>query len=356
MGLCASVDVETKNEIKNNVKIQDDMNKEEKKNKQILRLLFLGTGESGKSTIFKQMQIISKTGFSGYEKNTYRHVVRRNALEAMQTLVKGCEKFKGCDLKNPPEQAAAKFLMSINPLEPDFWVKDIAQHIKYLWEQSEAIHLAFMRRANLQLVDSAEYLFSRLDAMDQADYIPTEDDILRARLRTSGIVERVFRIHDTDFTFIDVGGQRNERRKWIHCFESVTAVIFVAAISEYNQKLYEEDKENRLLEAINVFDKICNNQYFLDVAMILFLNKIDIFAQKVKQEPITTLFPEYKGPLTEDDQKEYIRSKFLEVCTSPTKDIFTHYTCATDTTQVDRVFDACRKVILKQHLLKLGLA
>jgi hypothetical protein len=31
------------------------------------------------------------------------------------------------------------------------------------------------------------------------------------------------------------GGQRNERRKWIHCFENVTAVIFVAALSEYDQ-------------------------------------------------------------------------------------------------------------------------
>jgi hypothetical protein len=48
--------------------------------------------------------------------------------------------------------------------------------------------------------------------------------------------------------FLDVGGQRNERRKWIHCFEGVTAVMFVAAISEYDQMLYEDEKENRVHE------------------------------------------------------------------------------------------------------------
>lgn len=51
-----------------------------------VKLLLLGTGESGKSTIFKQMQILYQDGFSEYEKTTYRHVVRRNVVESMQTL------------------------------------------------------------------------------------------------------------------------------------------------------------------------------------------------------------------------------------------------------------------------------
>ncbi len=55
-----------------------------------------------------------------------------------------------------------------------------------------------------------------------------------------------------------MGGQRNERRKWIHCFDDVTAVIFVAAISEYDQVLYEDPTQNRLMEALNLFDEICN--------------------------------------------------------------------------------------------------
>jgi hypothetical protein len=38
---------------------------------------------------------------------------------------------------------------------------------------------------------------------------------------------------------VDVGGQRSERRKWIHCFERVTSIIFLVALSEYDQVLYE---------------------------------------------------------------------------------------------------------------------
>ena len=54
----------------------------------------------------------------------------------------------------------------------------------------------------------------------------------------------------------DVGGQRNERRKWIHCFEDVTAVIFVAAISEYDQKLFEDGATNRMVEALELFEEV----------------------------------------------------------------------------------------------------
>jgi hypothetical protein len=42
---------------------------------------------------------------------------------------------------------------------------------------------------------------------------------------------------------VDVGGQRSERRKWIHCFENVTSIMFLAALSEYDQVLVESDNE-----------------------------------------------------------------------------------------------------------------
>lgn len=42
---------------------------------------------------------------------------------------------------------------------------------------------------------------------------------------------------------VDVGGQRSERRKWIHCFENVTSIMFLVALSEYDQVLVESDNE-----------------------------------------------------------------------------------------------------------------
>ena len=82
--------------------------------------------------------------------------------------------------------------------------------------------------------------------------MPNEMDIYQARLRTSGIVEVKYIVDGVVFTMIDVGGQRNERKKWMHCFDNVTAVIFVVAINEYDQVLYEDNKTKRMVEAIKV--------------------------------------------------------------------------------------------------------
>jgi len=198
-------------------------------------------------------------------------------------------------------------------------------------------------------------LMRELPRIGAPDFQPNSEDILRARLRTSGIVERMFKIHDVNFKFLDVGGQRNERRKWIHCFEGVTAVIFLTAVSEYDQVLYEDEKVNRLHESLQVFESICNNKYFVETAMILFLNKIDLFAEKIARLPLKICFSDYEGGVNDyEPALKYIEQKFLSQ-NQQKKLIFTHSTCATDTKNIEKVFEACRAVILKENLDKLGL-
>ena len=93
----------------------------------------------------------------------------------------------------------------------------------------------------------------------------------------------------------DVGGQRSERKKWIHCFEGVTAIIFCVALSGYDLVLAEDEEMNRMMESMKLFDSICNNKWFVETSIILFLNKKDLFEQKIKYSPLTTCFPEFKG-------------------------------------------------------------
>jgi len=90
-------------------------------------------------------------------------------------------------------------------------------------------------------------------------FVPSEADVLRTRVRTTGIVENEFEIQGNKFKMYDVGGQRNERKKWIHCFEKVTAVLFVGVLSEYDMVLYEDEKMNRMDETLSLFDEICNS-------------------------------------------------------------------------------------------------
>jgi guanine nucleotide-binding protein G(i) subunit alpha len=181
----------------------------------ILRLLLLGTGESGKSTIFKQMQILYQQGFADFERHNFRQILRRNLVESMQTLIMGINKF-GLSL-SPEARPAAEAIMNIDPLESEFWLQEIIGNINLLWHSEENIKITYQNRNKLQLLDSAAYLFENIERIGAVDYFPSQQDILRARLRTSGIVERIIPVEGTLFKFIDVGGQRNERRKWIHC-------------------------------------------------------------------------------------------------------------------------------------------
>lgn len=70
--------------------------------------------------------------------------------------------------------------------------------------------------------------------------MPTDQDILRARLRTTGISETIFDLGSLTYRMFDVGGQRSERKKWIHVFDNVQVVLFLVAISGYDQVLVED--------------------------------------------------------------------------------------------------------------------
>lgn len=154
----------------------------------------------------------------------------------------------------------------------------------------------------------------------------------------------------------DVGGQRSERKKWIHCFEGVTAIIFCVALSGYDLVLAEDEEMNRMIESLNLFDSICNSQWFVLTSIILFLNKKDLFEEKITRSPLTICFPEYTGPNTYDDALKYIAMKFE--CLNKRKDqkeIYTHFTCATDTNNIQFVFDAVTNVIITNNLKGCGL-
>ena len=95
----------------------------------------------------------------------------------------------------------------------------------------------------------------------------------------------------------DVGGQRSERKKWIHCFEAVTCIIFCVALSEYDQVLLEVNTVNRMQESLTLFGSIVNSAWFTRTSIVLFLNKIDIFRKKLLTVPLERYYPDYEGIL-----------------------------------------------------------
>lgn len=151
----------------------------------------------------------------------------------------------------------------------------------------------------MQLIPPAYwYIYSYFDSIDricQPDYLPSDQDVLRSRVKTTGITETTFIIGELTYRMFDVGGQRSERKKWIHCFENVTTILFLVAISEYDQLLFEDETVNRMQEALTLFDSICNSRWFIHTSIILFLNKIDRFRDKLPISPMKNYFPDYEG-------------------------------------------------------------
>lgn len=92
--------------------------------------------------------------------------------------------------------------------------------------------------------------------MAEDDYHPTEEDILMTRVRTTGIVLTEFQEGPYSYTIVDVGGQRSERRKWIHCFDDVKAIIFLVGLSGYHQVMFEDNSQLMLLESLTLFQDI----------------------------------------------------------------------------------------------------
>lgn len=360
MGACGSrLTEEEKEEMRRAAELDELMEAEEQEQDAQIKLLLLGAGESGKSTVFKQMKILYKKGFTEDELRDHIPTIHSNILASTKSLVCNGRDFQFVNLEHPLNEIMDKYseMAEDHPLNPDDGV-DIAR----IWAD-EQIQVAYENRAKFQLNDSTKLYLDDLDRLTSKEYMPTEQDVLRSRVRTSGIVEDIYLIDEIEFRMFDVGGQRNERRKWIHCFDGVTAIIFVAALSEYDQVLFEDASQNRMDEALQLFDEICNSRWFTKTSMILFLNKKDLFEAKIQKvdircEPCEEYpngrFMDYEGGLDYDNGKKYFDEKFCAVNMQENKEIYSHACCATDTENVSRVFNASKDIILKGNLSNSG--
>ena len=216
--------------------------------------------------------------------------------------------------------------------------------------QSNTMKQVWAKRSAINVIDSHKDYLNDITRIASPSYKPTTQDVLIARVRTTQVVQEKYRIDGIDFEIYDVGGQRSERRKWIDCFDKVTAVIFVAALSEFDQTLAEAKRTNRMVEALELFRSVCNNRAFQDTSIMLFLNKRDIFAEKIMYSDIAAQrpFADYSGPTKDFDHGVlYFIQKFKDcLMDDEFNDSFIHVTCATDTNNMEFVLDSTRTIIM----------
>ncbi|KAN0040598.1 hypothetical protein ACTA71_008936 [Dictyostelium dimigraforme] len=312
----------------------------------ITQLLLLGAGESGKSTIFKQLKILQENGnWTTKELQEFSNTIYINIITQLQVLINAAESI-GIQLQ-PENIEISKEYLELNHISVT-WTKEIGENSVKLWNDSGIKSTFEKRDKEFQLNDSAEYFFNSLQRINQDNYLPTAQDALRARVTTKGIIEADVTFDNINMKIIDVGGQRSQRRKWIHCFDKVSAVIYVAGLSEYDQSLREDISVNKMDESLGLFKEICNSKWFETSSMILFLNKKDMFIEKLKRVPFKTYDKSYSGENSYDAVSLHIQRKFESVKIDPNKKIYTHFTVAVDTENIEFVFKVIKKILVGQ--------
>jgi len=345
-------------------KIDRELRRDERMMRRQVKLLLLGAGESGKSTFLKQMRIIHNKNYDMTAQLEFRKIIYQNVIKGMKVLVDANRKLD-IGMADPANRTLGEQLLLFdndssidNEMFPQF-----KSMLASLWSD-EGIKTAYKRRNEFQLSDSVQYFFDNLGRISVKDYVPTLKDILYCRKTTKGVIEFNIEIDRVPFLFVDVGGQRTQRQKWFQCFESVTAILFIASTSEYDQVLLEDRRTNRLEESRKIFDTIVNNKIFALISVILFLNKMDLLSTKVPNSDISRHFedfsninavqeyaPTFKSDWRDvEDVKKFILFYFLSARRFRQKPLYHHFTTAVDTNNISIVFRDVKDTILKKNL------
>eukprot|EP01083_Nonionella_stella_P205876 749311_1 len=298
MGNCFAKGTEDEQRI--NKEITNKMSNNIKQEEATHRILLLGPGDSGKTTILKQMRQIYLGIIPKNEIENYKIYIRQQIIQFIKILC------KQSTILNETVQCVESHKAITNIEKTDMLTLDIINHIKILWGDI-GIKNTLKQRCKFQIPDNVEYFYNeRLDDIIDEQYIPTFEDYIRIRIRTTGFNEEQFSMWagnkhknsqqtspqnsimsmsrstssdvDTaavdmiqkdanvqqkrkgrkhDFIFIDVGGQRSERKKWINMMkENIDVVLYIIAISEYDLVCFEDENTLRLNEALNLFDNV----------------------------------------------------------------------------------------------------
>eukprot|EP01083_Nonionella_stella_P038442 104592_1 len=373
---------------KQNNMVDRQLDRDRRKFGKVKKILFLGSGGSGKSTIFKQLRGIYGTGFNANERKQFVGHIHEQVITQMKLALEVLEEYRTGNLDDILRQNERQYVdekdeedmdedelpeleLSESAQDASHYLNhihftsyklndDIVTHLKCLWAEP-AIQKMYELRNITKIEDSSAYFWNKLDSLNNFGYVPDEADILLVRNRTTGAKEEKYEMPDGkgSFSIVDVGGQKSERKKWIKCFDSVTAVIFVASLSCYDEVLFEDYAINSMTDQLELFDNVCNNQSLAETSMILFLNKQDLFSQKIKSVSITKCasFADYHGdPHGFDATTQYIRKAFTSLNNMPNrKNIFTHITCATDHNNIQKVFADVQHIVIEASLIQAGL-
>jgi len=291
------------------------------------KILLLGAGESGKSTVVKQLKSIYKLPIDAVEMQSFATNIHRNTVLSMQTFIEAAMSLEIPFTDKEDQRRATEVEDFVFDAETKRMPANIGDDIAALWA-CDTIQKTYERRSEFYFLDASEYYFTNVGRIVADDYTPTEEDMVMTRIRTTGISVTEFTEGNVMYRVVDVGGQRSERRKWIHCFDDVKALLFVVSLAGYDQVMFEDPTQNRMHEQLALFAQIVNTPQFKNTPIFVFLNKKDLFEQMMRTTPLSKCFPEYTGGEDVQAALEFIKNQFISKVGDQPKELHFAYVSA----------------------------
>ncbi|KAF2074783.1 hypothetical protein CYY_003929 [Polysphondylium violaceum] len=338
--------------INNSWSIERSINEEKRKriSKNEVKILLLGSEFSGKSTFTKQVKLMYQGGFLKEDAVQIKPYIRLNLSIIIKDLIKFVQASEK-PLHVTENGKIAWKKISLYPVSIEFKTsKDLARYVIDLSVDPafKSVYYPLLESKR----DDAIYLIENCKRIVNDDYVPTKEDMLKCKITsTSGTFDTKLDIGKNIYTFVDVGGQKCERKKWIHQFEDVGLILYFVSLNEFDQPP-EEKKEtcsNKLQENIFLFEEIINNQFFCHTPVILLFNKKDQFKEKLKSVSLSNYFPDYEMPKNHNQDinaDSFISQQFRSRDHFPqNKRLFIHSFNANDTDHILDFFQYVKRIL-----------
>ncbi|CCA65551.1 Guanine nucleotide-binding protein alpha-13 subunit [Caenorhabditis elegans] len=311
-----------------------------------IRLLLLGSAESGKTTVLEQVRLLYKQHFTESEYFHRRAFIYHNIFKSIKAL---CRAMRMSDIQfaDPINMGRAQSIIADEHGHYGLFSKDLAEKIKHIWND-KSMQKLYARRSQFNLNDSASYFLNNIDKINMVDYKPSERDLIMAYVPTCGVQNVIFTACNQSFQLFDIGGQKIDRRKWALQYEGIDAIFFCIAISEYDQVMSEDMVTNRLDDALNLLQSISEDPAFATTPIYLFLNEIDVFCEKLSVIPLSKYKPDFKGG-DQDDAIDFMENLACEALGKRDRSLYRVYRCiAIDTQMMAELLSTVFKDIAKR--------